>query len=159
MMPMCGGFIVFCQGHVLLVKTPKGVWGFPKGKRKLELNEPLIVCAFRELEKESGVKQSQIHCIDIENTYFDELTGKGVASVRLFLATVDDMIKVTPTDPEELAEVSWVPVEKARDLLTVKNRAQLLQNASDKLNHYMSFDVHEADNQVFNNRFDLVLVH
>lgn len=128
-MPMCGGFVVICKGHVLLVKTPKGAWGYPKGKRKPEIHEQLVPCAYRELKEETGLKETHIHPIDIENIHFDEITDKGVASVRLFLAQADEMIAPLPEDPEELAEAKWVKIEDAYHLLTIKNRLQILEDA------------------------------
>lgn len=132
-MPMCGGFVVFCKNHVLLVKTPKGVWGFPKGKRKPEINEKLLQCAFRELEEETSFKENHIQTIDTENIYFDEVTDKGVASVRLFLAIASEMLKPKPQDPDELAEAKWVNIEDAYLLLIIKNRKQILTDAINKL--------------------------
>jgi len=129
--PMCGGFVVLCESeekiNVLLVKTHKNVWGFPKGKRKK--HEPLFECALRECEEETGLKENQLNIIDKNTIFFDEITKKGVASVRLYLATTTDLIKPKIYDLDELAEAKWVQITEAANLLTHKNRKQILLDA------------------------------
>lgn len=127
--PNCAGFIVICDGHVLLVATHQGKWGFPKGKRTK--GETLEECAYRELEEETGLKQNQILPIDMNNIHFDEINDKGHTTVRLYLARTATATMITPKiqDEDELAEVKWVNFEKALDILTIKNRKQILENA------------------------------
>lgn len=122
----CAGFIVLCKDYVLLVKTPKGNWGFPKGKRNK--NESYELCAFRELEEETGLNKNQIKPIDMPKLFFTEITKKGMPAVRLFVATTEDLIEVKATDIDELAEVKWIKIEDAYTLLTIKNRADILKN-------------------------------
>lgn len=120
----CAGFVVICKGHVLLVSTHRGVWGFPKGKR--ENGEELITCAFRELNEETGLVASQITPINIDEFFLHEITNKGNPSVRLYLATTDDLIKPKIQDTEELLNAKWVKFDEAYNLLIMKNRKQIL---------------------------------
>src|SRR5437016_12840680 len=128
---MCGGFVVLCNKNevmnVLLVSTHKGVWGYPKGKRNK--NEPLLTCAFRELEEETGLKKEKLHIFDTDTIFFNELTKNNVASVRLYLATTSDLVTPKIYDVDELAEAKWVKIADACNLLTRKNRKQILLDA------------------------------
>jgi len=72
--PDCAGFIVLAQGHVLLVSTHRGNWGFPKGKKKKK--ESLIKCAYRELYEETGLDEEHTVPIDTENIFFNEIIKK-----------------------------------------------------------------------------------
>src|SRR5579872_502596 len=85
----CAGFVVLCEDNVLLVSTHKGIWGFPKGKCKR--NEELLVCAYRELEEETGLKTDQIIPIQLNEFSLYEISNKGTPSVKLFLATTNKL--------------------------------------------------------------------
>jgi 8-oxo-dGTP pyrophosphatase MutT (NUDIX family) len=131
--PGCGGFIVIYNSqYVLLVKTPEGNWGFPKGKIEKKLNEDLLKCAFRELQEETGLTPDQIKPYKTDTIWFDEITNKGMHSVRLYIAMIDQMIKPIISDTEELAEAQWIKIDDAYKLLTIKNRAEILLNAIEK---------------------------
>lgn len=139
--PMCAGFVVICidsnldsnseskiqEPHVLLVSTHKNVWGFPKGKREHE--ETHDVCAFRELNEETGLKPSDIQTVDMESFCLHEITDKGIPSVTLFVATTNRLIKPNVKDVDELQCAKWVKVSDAYSLLTLKNRKQILEQA------------------------------
>ena len=62
------GFVVEC----LLVQTPTGQWGFPKGKRNR--GEEAVANALRELFEETGLMRLQLALR--EDLYFDELSDK-----------------------------------------------------------------------------------
>jgi 8-oxo-dGTP pyrophosphatase MutT (NUDIX family) len=107
-----------------LVKTHKGNWGFPKGKR--EKKESYEICAFRELEEETGLKKDQIKTLDMPELFFTELSNKQKPSVRLFVGYTDDLLKISIKDIDELSEVKWIKIKDAYELLTLKNRADIL---------------------------------
>jgi 8-oxo-dGTP pyrophosphatase MutT (NUDIX family) len=123
----CAGFIVLCKDHVLLVSTHRGVWGFPKGKRNK--NEELIECAYRELYEETGLTVNHIKPVNNDTFFLHEITNKGMQSVRLFLATTDDLIKPKIYDEQELLDAKWIKINEAYELLTLKNRKQILHDA------------------------------
>jgi len=132
----CAGFVIICQNHVLLVSTHKGNWGFPKGKRNTKpVKEDLITCAYRELQEETGLMMNQIKPVEIETFSLYELTRKGIPSVKLFLATTDDLINPKIDDEYELADAKWITIDEALKLLTLKNRKQILLDAIDRLKY------------------------
>ena len=130
--PNCAGFVVLAQDHVLLVSSHKGNWGFPKGKKKNK--EQLIDCAYRELREETGLKQEQIMPIDVDNTFFGEISNKGDISVKLYLATLttDNLVCPKIEDINELEKAEWVKICDAEKLLILKNRNQILKSAVEK---------------------------
>jgi 8-oxo-dGTP pyrophosphatase MutT (NUDIX family) len=123
----CAGFVVLCDGKVLLVETPNHVWGFPKGKKNKK--EELMKCAYRELEEETGLKKDQINVIP--DVVFEEISKKGKSSVHLYLATTCELIKPRVQDQEELLTAQWINVKDACSMLTKKNRRQILIDAVD----------------------------
>ena len=125
----CAGFVILCNDHVLLVSTHKRV---PKGKRNK--GEELINCACRELHEETGLEFSQIVPIDIDTFFLHEITGKGTSSVRLYLATTNELIQPKIYDEEELSDAKWVKIEDAYNLLTLKNRKAILQESVEYFN-------------------------
>jgi 8-oxo-dGTP pyrophosphatase MutT (NUDIX family) len=128
--PGCGGFVVIYNSqYVLLVKTPEGKWGFPKGKIEKKFNEDLLKCAFRELKEETGLTSDQIIPYKTDTVWFDEITKQGMHSVRLYVAVIDRMINPVVSDTDELAEAKWVKIDDAYKCLTIKNRAEILSNA------------------------------
>lgn len=124
----CAGFVVLCDDHVLLVSTHKGVWGYPKGKCKR--NEELLVCAYRELQEETGLTTDQIMPIQLDEFSIYEISDKGSPSVKLYLATTNSLIKPIVCDENELAEAKWVKIQDAYNLLTHKNRSEILRNCT-----------------------------
>ena len=131
----CAGFVVICEDHVLLVSTHRGAWGFPKGKRKSK--EELIVCAYRELCEETGLTSSQIIPINSNNFFLHEVTNKGVSSVRLYVAITDNLIEPKIYDTEELLDSKWIKIDDAYNLLTIKNRKQILRDAVEYRDKFM----------------------
>ena len=121
----CAGFVILCQNHVLLVCTPNGNWGYPKGKRNT--GETLEVCAYRELKEETNLSKDQIKIVNGRTLY--EITDKGNVCVTLYLATCDKLIEPSFEDPDELGKVKWVKISDAYKLLKRKNRKQILQSA------------------------------
>src|SRR5690606_4743370 len=126
----CAGIVVLDRvlSNVILVKTPAGVWGFPKGKRNS--GETLPECAIREFREETGLDGPSI-CEPIrEDLYVDEPSSSGKSMAIRLYATVllppdpidqkgkrEFLPAVAPQDLEELAEAGWVSVPKAFEIL------------------------------------------
>lgn len=138
--PQCAGFVVICveqtEPCVLLVETHKGIWGFPKGKRKKE--ESYESCAFRELFEETGLKSSDIQPRNMDSFCLYEITKKGFNSVKLYVATIDNKIVPIVEDVNEIKCAKWIKISDAyHHLLTLKNRKQILQDALAHLNYFV----------------------
>ncbi|VBB18056.1 NUDIX hydrolase [Yasminevirus sp. GU-2018] len=135
------------EPHVLLVSTHKNVWGFPKGKRNS--GELYDICAFRELKEETGLTHNDINPVDMEMFCLHEVTDKGTPSVKLYLATTDRLVTPIVEDVDELGCAKWMPVSEAYNLLTLKNRKQILRDALSHLkidiDTYLKEDATEGD--------------
>lgn len=112
--------------EVLVVHRPKhGDWSLPKGKR--EGDESLATCALREVEEETGVScwlGPQLSSVEYTN-------GKGRPKrVHWWLmhpraGTIDER----PPD-DEIGDVRWVSLTRARMILTYPHDLDLLDEAT-----------------------------
>jgi len=110
-MPFCAGVIVFRHDdvsetdQVILVTTPAGHKGFPKGKR--HRGETTLQTALRELKEETGISETDIAIIP--GVQIDEVKpGKATVSVRYLLARYTGPYPCKFVfDPEELTSVEW----------------------------------------------------
>lgn len=116
------GCIVFNNGKILLVKHKKGHIGFPKGHP--EENETEMETAIREVKEETNIDVEIISNKGYKETYCPE---EGVIKdVIYFLAR-----KVSGNDKpqeEEVAQIMWVDVEKAIDVITFEESKQILRD-------------------------------
>jgi 8-oxo-dGTP pyrophosphatase MutT (NUDIX family) len=122
-LPHCAGVIVFKQEvntgqwYTVLVATPRGNLGFPKGKR--HRGEPLQHTAWRELQEETGISETDITLIVDPTTQtpvtLDEIkpTSKHQSpSVRYYVGIYNGTwpCPVKCEDPTELSCVEWTAV-------------------------------------------------
>ena len=125
------GVIIFNHDFTktIIVKTPKGNVGFPKGGK--EFQELLHQTAHREVEEETGLKPSQYKH---DNTLVGEKKGdpnKGTCTIYYFIAHVDEKTEEIPLKccmPNELSFIEWVPLNDARNMLC-KRRSDILEKA------------------------------
>lgn len=113
--------------HFLLIKSKKGLWGFPKGHKHLK--ETDLQAATRELSEETGITNLQI----IENLYFLEsydIKKLGIRihkTVKFFPAFVNSTkVKI---DNREVSHFLWVNYKEAQNLLTRKEFKAILDQA------------------------------
>lgn len=141
MKPNCAGVIPFNQGltHVVLVKTHKGVLGFPKGKiekgktKTKKRDDSIYTAGLRELREETGLSESDLIIDQNKMVYEDSNAGKP-GEICLFLAKLkDDNFKFSPEDVEEIAWVGLMPISEALANLMPK-RQRVLQEALNQLN-------------------------
>lgn len=111
------GFVVEC----LLVQTPTGQWGFPKGKRNR--GEAVLDNALRELFEETGLMRLQLSLR--EDLYFDERSDKGGLAVRYLAASLTDPDPTLIPAHGELLDVRWCSVVTALTLLKPARREVL----------------------------------
>lgn len=123
--PPCAGVVVLRKRddavECLLVQTPQGQWGFPKGKRNR--GESVLDNALRELFEETGLMRLQLALRD--DLHFDERSDKGNLAVRYLAATLTDPDATLIPARSELADVRWWPVAEASGLLKPARREVL----------------------------------
>ena len=97
----CAGVIVISQNkYVLMVKTHKNHYSYPKGKRNKKENETTIETAKRELEEETGIKLDKL---DYQfGMQYDEGT------IRYLLAFTDELHELNPIDKNEVKDAKWM---------------------------------------------------
>ncbi len=137
-MANCAGIIVFRDNQTVLVKTKRGNYSFPKGKRegKKKHRELVFDCAVRETQEETGLTLDQLDLLP--DKYVEEVTDKDVVSVRYYIAFLKPNIQHTFTfDPDELASAEWVNVDTIATMDGMKPRRKLaFQQALDIVNEW-----------------------
>ncbi len=126
------GVIIFNYDltKTIIVKTPKGNIGFPKGGR--ENNEKLHQTAYREVTEETGLMNYQYRH---DKTIIGEKKGnnpKVKCTIYYFIAKiVDKEIEDIPLKcciPGELSFIQWMSIEEACNILC-KRRRDILEAA------------------------------
>ena len=120
-LPRCAGYVIFkdeTYQEVILVKTHRNHYSFPKGK--LEKGESIEEGARRETEEETGLTPDSYTLIS--DIAIDEYTPKGFPSVRYYLAVLKDSSTLSEftCDSEELEEVNWHYVKDINRLSGIK---------------------------------------
>jgi 8-oxo-(d)GTP phosphatase len=126
---VAAGAVVFRKGReVLLVHRPKyDDWAFPKGK--LDPGEHVTTAAVREVAEETG--------IDIRLgpplTPHEYEVGNGVARTKVVHYWIGRAVNGTDVSTyhpnSEIDEVTWSPLDKARDRLTYDRDRETLDEA------------------------------
>jgi 8-oxo-dGTP pyrophosphatase MutT (NUDIX family) len=127
------GVIIFNHDltKTIIVKTPKGNIGFPKGGK--ELGERVYQTAHREVLEETGLSVEQYKH---DNMMVGEKKGnpeKGVCTIYYFIAHVNkeiEDIKLKCCNDYELSFVDWVMIEDAYKILC-NRRQNILKVAHD----------------------------
>jgi 2'-phosphotransferase len=123
----CFGVVVLNNDSVLIVKTHKNNYGFPKGKIDNKKDSDNYACALRELYEETGLTDTMFDVVD--NTWLSEVKENGNTNIQYLVArfTGDATFKFT-FDPEELETVGWYTFEDAYKVLW-ERRAKILKDA------------------------------
>ena len=112
----CCGIIVFYDDLTVVVKTEKGNYSYPKGKK--EKGETHLETAYRELKEETNINRNDIELFP-ETVSIDERKGNNNnISVRYFIGKLKKQKPVSFEDPEELDEVKYM---KVSDVLLLPN--------------------------------------
>ncbi len=115
--PVACGFLIICETptrRFLLMKHADR-WDLPKGH--MEDGETELLCAFRELQEETGITSDQVEVasgFQYQLTYPVDLRrygGKGSVQKRVvfFLGFLSGIPKVTPTEHAEFRWFDWDP--------------------------------------------------
>jgi 8-oxo-dGTP pyrophosphatase MutT (NUDIX family) len=144
----CAGVIVLRNNECVIVtaeskesKKSKN-HGFPKGKA--EKGESVLQTALRELDEETGIKPEQLLFAKDKKIY--EITKKNVKSVTYYIAKcTDEKLKKFTFNAEEIQEVVWYKTEDALEILTIKNRREILHEAVEIINDSSTVFVTHAE--------------
>lgn len=132
MKPHCCGIIIFDSNNIrtVIVKTPRGYLGFPKGKR--EGNESDLECAFRETLEETGLDKDDLI---LTEQYIDEISKKGSICVRYFIAHLKNDNVTFKWDLSELSDVQWYSID---DIYNVENIKEIRKNILKSAHHIIT---------------------
>ena len=101
-----GGAVTDDEGRILLIFR-KGKWDLPKGK--LEDNEPIELCADREVKEETGLTELELRkpLITTYHTYTEK--GKPILKeTHWFLFDAPGKQNLQPQKEEGIFKVEWV---------------------------------------------------
>ena len=114
------GCIVIDGRNVLLVKQTKGHWSFPKGH--MEEGESEIQTAVREVKEETNVDAIP----DETKRYVEEyLMDNGNMKQVIYFVSKQESSNIKAQE-SEIAEITWLPFEKALETITYDNTRELL---------------------------------
>lgn len=114
------GCIVIDGRNVLLVKQTKGHWSFPKGH--MEEGESEIQTAVREVKEETNVDVIP----DETKRYVEEyLMDNGNMKQVIYFVSKQASSNIKAQE-SEIAEIAWLPFEKALETITYDNTRELL---------------------------------
>ena len=121
------------DGTILLIKR-KGVWDLPKGK--LEKGESIPVCAVREVEEETGLRDLKIISSLCETYHEYKEEGKLIGKTTYwYLMNGEDIPKqvLTPQTEEGITELTWKEIESSRELLGYENLKEVVAALKNRL--------------------------
>lgn len=114
------GCIVIDGRNVLLIKQTKGHWSFPKGH--MEEGESEIQTAVREVKEETNVDAIP----DETKRYVEEyLMDNGNMKQVIYFVSKQASSNIKAQE-SEIAEIAWLPFEKALETITYDNTRELL---------------------------------
>jgi 8-oxo-dGTP pyrophosphatase MutT (NUDIX family) len=108
-----GGVVTDDDARVLLIYR-RGKWDLPKGKA--EDNEPLELCAHREVIEETGLNELLLRkpLVVTYHTYIEK--GKDILKeTHWYLFDAPGKQKLQPQLEEDILKVEWVAPEKVND--------------------------------------------
>jgi bis(5'-nucleosidyl)-tetraphosphatase len=124
----CAGIVVLNGSSTVVVRTARGHYSFPKGKR--DADESDLAAAWRELKEETGLTSADVDPID--GVTLDELSDKGNPSIRYFVGHLKPTSagRALTCDPTELSTVEWLTIDTVLTLPTLKDaRKRILEQA------------------------------
>jgi 8-oxo-dGTP diphosphatase len=122
------GAVVFHDGKVLIIKSPRGIWNIPKGH--ITNCESAIDCLRRELREETGINDfSFIADSYFSTTYYNKEFGvKKTVNVFVIETSSEDVVLT-----EECVDYRWVPINEVREILKKVNASAAISRALDVL--------------------------
>jgi ADP-ribose pyrophosphatase YjhB (NUDIX family) len=101
-----GGVVINDEDKILMIFR-RGKWDLPKGK--LEDNEPLEVCAEREVKEETGLKEITLERF-VTTTYhtYNENGQHILKDTHWYLFRASGHQDLKPQTEEDIMEIEWV---------------------------------------------------
>ena len=124
-MKVCG-VALFDDNRVLLVKTRKGNWGFPKGKAKIGETEEQT--ALRELKEETGITAELIPGFRDTGEYLSKDSGKLEHKDLIIFVGKPKTLDIK-LERRELLDADWFTQEDAIKKATHANTKRILEQA------------------------------
>jgi 8-oxo-dGTP pyrophosphatase MutT (NUDIX family) len=118
------------ETEVLIIRQVQGHWCFPKGH--VEKKETEHETALREIKEETGLSVTIIDGFR-ETLSYSPKAGVWKEVVYFIAGNPKGKVKV---QEEELSEIHWVSVGKARSLITYSNDASMFEKALSYLNDH-----------------------
>jgi 8-oxo-dGTP pyrophosphatase MutT (NUDIX family) len=110
-----GGFVTNEKDELLMIFR-RGKWDLPKGK--LDKGETLEVCALREVEEETGLKNVKlISSLIVTYHSFHEGTRHVIKETHWFVMSVRGEQNLTPQTEEDIDEIRWVTAPEIKTYL------------------------------------------
>jgi len=130
------GGIVQNEKNEILFIFRRGKWDLPKGK--MEVGETSELCAEREIEEETGIKNMLLKK-KIGNTYhvYDEFGKHYLKTTHWFHFTCSSNQQLQAQTEEDITAVTWVPT---------KNISQPMENSYASIRDIMSLFIDATDN-------------
>jgi 8-oxo-dGTP pyrophosphatase MutT (NUDIX family) len=115
----------------LLIRDSYRNWGFPKGH--IEKDESSEAAALREVREETGLgnveAKGKIETID----WYFRFRGKLIHKICHFYLMESDSGKTRPQRDEGITACRWLPIEKARTVISYGNAREVLEHAYQKV--------------------------
>ena len=116
------GCIIINNGKVLLIKSTRGHWDFPKGH--IEKNETEKETALREVKEETNLDVAIISEKKYINHY---ITDTEIDKTVVYFIAKKTGGEEKPQEGETI-EVKWFELKKALEILTFDNTKEILKN-------------------------------
>jgi len=109
-----GGLVRNSKGEFMVIRR-NGVWDLPKGKS--EKGETPADSALREVSEECGIGTLELGSLIIKTFHAYELKGRAILKeTDWFKMRVDNDIKTTPQEKENITEVRWLKPEHLSEI-------------------------------------------
>ncbi len=112
-----GGLVENEKGELLMIYR-RGKWDLPKGK--LDEGESIEACAIREVEEETGLRNTDLGTLITitHHDYFDRHLQKEVKKETYWYSMkVSGDQRLVPQEEEDITDIRWVKENELAELL------------------------------------------
>src|SRR5262245_21969508 len=111
---------------------PEGTWALPKGL--IGPGERAELTALREVAEETGVEATPVEKLGDVRYVYTCAAERGYNFVSFFLCRyrAGRLVEIPPEHAHEVAEVRWLPLEDAPQLLAYKGEREMAAKALER---------------------------